>query len=90
MVFYKATVNEVFRPGGVLFYGWVMVLACPAIQWLSAVTWMHSTGLYGTPKAEFGWSMTILSLAFAMTRLESSLLGPIQGWLVDRFGPRRY
>ena len=30
-----------------------------------------------------------MSLAFALTRLESGLLGPIQGWLVDRFGPRK-
>ena len=67
-----------------------MVLACAAIQWLSAVTWMHSYGAYTVLlQAEFGWSMTILSLAFAMTRLESGLLGPIQGWLVDRFGPRK-
>ena len=30
-----------------------------------------------------------MSLAFALTRLESGLLGPIQGWLVDRYGPRK-
>ena len=29
-----------------------------------------------------------MSLAFAITRLESGLLGPIQGWLVDKYGPR--
>ena len=38
---------------------------------------------------DFGWSMSVLSLAFALTRLESGLLGPFQGWLVDRYGPRR-
>ena len=42
----KPRVNEVFRPEGKFFYGWVMVLACAAIQWLSAVTWMHSYGAY--------------------------------------------
>ena len=26
--------------------------------------------------------------AFALTRIESGILGPLQGWLVDRFGPR--
>ena len=26
--------------------------------------------------------------AFALTRIESGLLGPLQGWLTDRFGPR--
>ena len=86
----KPRLNEIFRPGGTLFYGWILVLACTAIQWLSAVTWMHSYGAYTVLlQAEFGWSMTVLSLAFALTRLESGLLGPIQGWLVDRFGPRK-
>ena len=34
---------------------------------------------------EFGWSSTIISLAFALTRVESGLLGPLQGWMADRF-----
>jgi MFS family permease len=39
-------------------------------------------------REEFGWSKTILSAAFAMSRAESGILGPVQGWLTDRFGPR--
>ena len=35
-----------------------------------------------------GTSRGTLSLAFSFTRLESSLLGPIEGYLIDRFGPR--
>ena len=50
---------------------------------------MHSYGAYTLHlQEEFGWSMSVLSLAFAITRLESGLLGPIQGWLVDKYGPR--
>ena len=30
-----------------------------------------------------------LSLGFSFTRIESALLGPIEGYLVDRYGPRR-
>jgi len=30
----------------------------------------------------------MLSAAFAMARAESGILGPVQGWLTDRFGPR--
>ncbi len=37
---------------------------------------------------EFGWSKTMLSAAFSMARAESGILGPLQGWLTDRFGPR--
>ena len=50
---------------------------------------MHSFGAYTVAlQAQFGWSKTALSGAFALTRAESGLLGPLQGWLVDRFGPR--
>ena len=37
---------------------------------------------------EFGWSRTALSGAFSLARVEDGLLGPIEGWLLDRFGPR--
>ncbi|MYE06848.1 MAG: MFS transporter [Chloroflexi bacterium] len=39
-------------------------------------------------KAEFLWPATIFGLAFMITRIESGVLGPIQGWLIDRFGPQ--
>ena len=38
--------------------------------------------------ATLGTSRGALSLAFSFTRLESSLLGPIEGYMIDRFGPR--
>ena len=86
----RTELNTLFRPGGKVFYGWWLVLACVGIQWLAAVTWMHSYGAYALElQTEFGWSMSVLSLAYAVTRLESGLLGPLQGWLVDRYGPRR-
>ena len=85
-----ARLNKIFRPNGHVFYGWWIVLACAGVQWLAALTWMHSYGGYALKlQADFGWSMSVLSLAFALTRLESGLLGPLQGWLVDRYGPRR-
>ena len=39
-------------------------------------------------REEFGWSKTLLSGASALREMESGLIGPIQGWLVDRVGPR--
>ena len=39
--------------------------------------------------AEFGWSRGVLSGVFALSRLEGGLLGPVEGFLVDKFGPRR-
>lgn len=86
---FRLQLDTIFRPGGNVFYGWWIVLACAGVQWLAALTWMHSYGGYALKlQADFGWSMSVLSLAFALTRLESGLLGPLQGWLVDRYGPR--
>ncbi len=36
----------------------------------------------------FGWSRTILSAAFAISRVEGGALGPLEGYLIQRFGPR--
>jgi len=85
----RDTFADIVRPGGTVFYGWWIVAASAGIQWLGAVFWAQSTGAYMVLlQDEFGWSSTIFSLAFALTRVESGLLGPLQGWLADRFGPR--
>ena len=81
--------NRQFRPGGKVFYGWWIVAAACGVQWLAGTLWVHSYGAYTVLlHEEFGWSMTALSVAFALTRVESGILGPLQGWLVDRYGPR--
>ena len=37
----------------------------------------------------FGWNRTTLSGAFALSRAEGALLGPLEGFLVDRLGTRK-
>ena len=37
---------------------------------------------------ERGWSKTALSGAAALQQMEAALLGPVLGWLLDRFGPQ--
>jgi MFS family permease len=81
--------DDVIRPGGRVFYGWWIVLASAGVQLLGGALWSQATGAYMVlMQAEFGWSATVVSLAFALTRVESGLLGPLQGWMADRFGPR--
>ena len=64
-------------------------MASAGIQFNSGLLWMHSYGAYVVLlQEEFAWSAAILAGAFALTRVESGILGPIQGWLTDRFGPR--
>ncbi|MBT3344402.1 MAG: MFS transporter [Gemmatimonadetes bacterium] len=72
-----------------MFYGWIIVAAGFAIQLLNGGLLFHAFSAYVLPlQAEFGWSRTILASAFALLRMESGILGPLQGWLIDRFGPR--
>ena len=72
-----------------LFYGWKLVGAATGIQFLLAGLMMHSFGAYvAVLSEERGWSKTALSGAAALHQMETALLGPVLGWLLDRFGPR--
>lgn len=81
--------DAIVRPSGRVFYGWWIVAATSGIQMLAGMLWMQSYSAYVVLlREEFGWSKAIVAGAFALTRIESGILGPLQGWLVDRFGPR--
>ncbi len=83
------SIGNTLRPGGRVFFGWWIVGSSAGIQLLAALLWMQSYGAYVVLLGEeFGWSKTLFAGAFALARFESGLLGPLQGWLVDRFGPR--
>ncbi len=71
------------------FYGWTMVGAASGLQFLQAGLMMQSFGAYVAMLSdERGWSKTALSGAAALHQMETALLGPVLGWLLDRFGPR--
>ena len=81
--------DAAIRPGGRVFHGWWIVAAASGIQMLAGLLWMQSYSAYVVLlREEFGWSKALIAGAFALTRIESGILGPLQGWLVDRFGPR--
>ena len=72
-----------------VFHGWWMVAAGFGLEFLIGALLFHAYGAYAVLlREEFGWSKTLLAGAFSMARAESGILGPIQGWLTDRFGPR--
>jgi sugar phosphate permease len=74
---------------GRFFYGWWIVAAGFGLELLVGALMFHAYGAYAVLlREEFGWSKTMLSAAFAMSRAESGILGPLQGWLTDRFGPQ--
>jgi MFS family permease len=72
-----------------VFYGWYIVSAGFSIQLLIGSLMIHSfTAYFPLLEAQFGWSRATLSGAFALSRAESGLLGPLQGWLIEKYGPR--
>ena len=82
-------IDAIVRPRGAVFYGWWIAMAASGIQMMAGVLWMQSFGAYVVLlQDDFGWSKTVVAGAFALTRVESGVLGPLQGWLTDRFGPR--
>lgn len=73
-----------------VFYGWWIVLASMINTMLGGA--MHSYGFsaFFLPICtEFGWSRAVMSAPIGVSRLEGALLGPVEGYMVDRFGPRK-
>ncbi|MYE45813.1 MAG: MFS transporter [Chloroflexi bacterium] len=73
-----------------IFYGWWIVAAGFGTHTINGALLFHAFGTYVVLLGdEFGWSRAALAGAFAMQRVESGLLGPAQGWMIDNWGPRR-
>lgn len=70
-----------------IFYGWRIVVAGGAMQFLQALLLNQAFGAYlAVLVEERGWSKTALSGAAALKSTEAAVLGPVLGWAVDRFG----
>lgn len=75
---------------GKVFYGWWVVFACSIIHVYTAGTFFSGfTALFNPIVKEFGWSYVIVSLAATFRGVETGVLAPIAGILVDRFGSRK-
>ena len=73
-----------------IFYGWWILIAGTAIMTVVGTTNTYGLSLFFIPlTTQFGWSRAALSGALSLARLESGLIGPLEGFLVDRFGPRK-
>ncbi len=73
-----------------MFHGWKVSWAGSIIQALHAALVLQAFGNYAVIlREQFGWSRTIISIAYASNRAESGLLGPLHGWALARFGSKR-
>ena len=72
------------------FYGcWLVGLAL-LINALATAPIFGGVGIWlKALELHFGWSRTQLAGAFSLAQLQGSVVGPLVGFLVDRFGARR-
>ena len=73
-----------------IFYGRWLVGLSALVMILGIVPLFHGmTAWFVVLEQHFQWNRTQLSLAFSLARVEGGIMGPIEGLLVDRLGPRR-
>jgi sugar phosphate permease len=72
-----------------IFYGWRVAAAGSSIHFLHSALLLQAFGAYvAVLSEERGWSKTALAGGAALQSIEGAVLGPVLGWMVDRFGPR--
>ena len=72
------------------YYGWYLVPVYGVVMLVATTPLFHAMGIWAVAmERAFGWNRTQLSLALSFTRVEGGILGPIEGYLIDRFGTRR-
>ncbi len=73
-----------------VFYGWWVVGACFFTSlYAGGVILFGFTSFFEPIGNEFGWSYAEVAFAASLLGLESGIVSPLAGMLVDRFGPRR-
>ena len=72
-----------------VFYGWYIVAASVGLNFYLTVVFGLGFNVFFLPILhEFGWTRALTSGAFSLRAVESGLVAPVIGFLVDRWGPR--
>jgi len=80
---------QVGKRGGI-FYGYWIVLAGSVLAAINGGLHFFGSSVFFKPIIdELGTNRAVLSGAFSLARLEGGLIGPLEGWLIDKFGPRK-
>jgi len=66
---------------------WIVIAGCLAHAINTGLSYFGMSAYFPSFEREFGWSRTAISGAFSLARIESGLLGPLEGYATDRLGP---
>jgi nitrate/nitrite transporter NarK len=84
------TNEESGKKRGPIFYGWYMVAASIAANTIFSAAYFQGFGVLILPiERTFGWDRWVISAAMSLRQLESGIVSPVVGFLLDRFSSRR-
>jgi nitrate/nitrite transporter NarK len=73
-----------------IFYGWYMVAASVLTNTIFSAAYFQGFGVLFLPiERTFGWDRWVISAALSLRQLESGIVSPAVGFLLDRFSARR-
>jgi MFS family permease len=68
---------------------WLVIAGCITHAVNTGFSYFGMSAFFPSFEREFGWSRTAISGAFSLARVESGILGPIEGYLTDRVGAQK-
>ena len=84
------SIPEISRRARGMFRGWIIAGLGALVMILGDVPLFHGLPIWSPVlRNAFGWTAGQMSWAFAVTRAEGGLLGPVEGFLIEKLGPRR-
>jgi sugar phosphate permease len=73
-----------------IFYGWYLVAASIAANTIFSAAYFQGFGVLILPmERTFGWDRWVISAAMSLRQLESGIVSPVVGFLLDRFSSRK-
>jgi MFS family permease len=73
-----------------IYYGWIVIAAMFVVaMYVGGVVFYGFTAIVEPISVELAWPIWVITLAASIRGVESSVLAPMVGTMVDRFGPRR-
>jgi sugar phosphate permease len=72
------------------FFGWYMVAASVAVNTIFSAAYFQGFGVLILPiERTFGWDRWVLSAAMSLRQLESGIISPAVGFMLDRVSARK-
>jgi MFS family permease len=73
-----------------IFFGWYMVAASVVTNTIFSAAYFQGFGVLFLPiERTFGWDRWVISAALSLRQLESGIVSPAVGFLLDRFSARK-